>query len=511
MRRIYIYAILVLLFLGSCSDELDTQPTGKVPSGDIFEDAESMESAINGIYRMMYAAGWSASWAIENFGQTSINLVADLMGEDHLMAGQGQGWFYYDYALQVHGDYTTTSGRSYSIWNYYYTLISNANYIIDAEETVQGDAEKIGRIVAEAYAVRALSYYYLVQIFQQTYNEHEDAPGVPVYILPTTKDSEGKGRGTVQAVYTQINKDIEDALSRFSRLSNLSQSHKSHIDYYVAQGLKARFCLTQHLYPEAAAAAAEALKQPGLTLATVSQLGGNNSVYAPGVMWGMQIIAEQSTGYASFFSHMDADGENTYAGKAAQQCISAGLYNLIPDSDERKGWFRGKLSKNGTGSNYSYCQIKFKMVDYATWTGDYLLMRAEEMILIKAEAECHQGLYGQARLTIRELGEKRDAGFANRLAGRTDAKTYNSNTNASLVTLMDEILFQRRLELWGETGRVFDLQRLGLSYDRNYTGSNHTVKAAVDVADPLLILPLPQKEIDGNENISAADQNEIVM
>lgn len=41
---------------------------------------------------------------------------------------------------------------------------------------------------------------------------------------------------------------------------------------------------------------------------------------------------------------------------------------------------------------------------------------------------------------------------------------------------MDEILFQRRIELWGESGRIFDLQRLGLGYNRTYAGSNHTQK-----------------------------------
>jgi hypothetical protein len=228
-------------------------------------------------------------------------------------------------------------------------------------------------------------------------------------------------------------------------------------------------------------------------------------------MWGVKIIADQSQGTTSFYYHMDADAPGSYGSKA-QQCISTGLYNLIPETDSRLDWFRGAFTKDSTGSFVSYCQLKFKMADYTTRTGDYLFMRAEEMVLIKAEAECHQGQYSQARATIKQLGNLRDSNFEARLAQRTDANTYNENTNAPLITLMDEILFQRRVELWGEAGRIFDLQRLGLGFNRKYEGSNHTqtVQTKPTTAGSILfILPLPQSEIDGNENISDADQNPI--
>ncbi len=94
------------------------------------------------------------------------------------------------------------------------------------------------------------------------------------------------------------------------------QTHVSHIDYYVANGIKARICLTQHDYAGAATAAAEALKKPSLKVATIAELGGNNSVKTADVLWGMEIIADQSSGFASFFSHMDADAPGMYASKS---------------------------------------------------------------------------------------------------------------------------------------------------------------------------------------------------
>lgn len=125
-----------------------------------------------------------------------------------------------------------------------------------------------------------------------------------------------------------------------------------------------------------------------------------------------------------------------------------------------------------------------------------------------------RGPVRDAPATIKPLGELRDPGFVERLAKRADAKTYNEDTNAPLLTLMDEILFQRRVELWGEAGRIFDLQRLGLGYKRDYPGSNHSQKVETkntNAASPLFIFPLPQTEIDGNENITEADQNPVVQ
>lgn len=510
-KFIYILSLVGLMGFSSCSDELNTEPTDKVSGSTIFSDVTSAESAINGIYRLLYTAGWSSSWGTENCGLMAIPLLADLMAEDHLMYAQGQGWFYEDYSLNVHGDYSGKSGRSYALWNFFYTIISNVNYIIAAQETMAGDPNKIEEVVGQAYAMRAFSYFYLIQLYQQTYKGNETKPGVPVYTEPTAAGSEGKPRGTVADVYTQINNDLESALTL---LEGKSQSHISHVDYYVTQGFKARVNLVQHNYPAAATAAAEALKKSGLQPAAVTDLGAFNSLKVADIMWGVNVIADQSQHYAGFFSHMDADGPGLYAEKA-QQCISTGLYNLIPSTDSRKAaWFRGALQEEGTGSSVSYCQIKFKMADYSTRIGDYIFMRAEEMILIKAEAECHQKEYTKARTTISQLGTLRDSKFAERLEGRTDSEAYNQDTNAPLVTLMDEILFQRRVELWGEVGRIFDLQRLGLGYNRSYSGSNHSETITTkdtDAGSDLFIIPLPQSEIDGNENISDADQNPIVQ
>ena len=176
-----------------------------------------------------------------------------------------------------------------------------------------GDPVEINRIVGQAYALRAHSYFYLIQIYQQTYKGNESKPGIPLYTEPTVAGSEGKPHGTVKEVYTLINADLEKAASL---LKDTGQKDFSHIDYYVAKGIEAKVALVQHNYEKAIEAASEALKKPGLTLATVNDLGGNNNVAVADVMWGMKIIADQNTQYNSLFSHMDADAPGMYASQA---------------------------------------------------------------------------------------------------------------------------------------------------------------------------------------------------
>src|SRR5690625_6936794 len=59
------------------------------------------------------------------------------------------------------------------------------------------------------------------------------------------------------------------------------------------------------------------------------------------------------------------------------------------------------------------------------------------------------------------------------VSARDDQYTLSSNTGDDLL---EEIYLNRRLELWGEGFRFFDLKRLNLPLDR--TGANHNPTAA---------------------------------
>ncbi|MBP5315695.1 MAG: RagB/SusD family nutrient uptake outer membrane protein [Muribaculaceae bacterium] len=509
MKKIYLFLMSAALLAGfsSCNDELETAPTDAISASIVFDDAKNAEAAVEGIYRILHTPGWSANWASENIGHIGNILVADIMAEDHPMAAQGQGWFWEDYKLNVHADYSHTSGRSYALWNFYYTIISNANYIAGSQ--IGGSESLANEIYGQAYALRAFCYFYLAQFYAKCPDKFGSYPGVPYYDEPTVAGAEGKSRGTVSEIYGHMRDDIDKAIEYLA--IDKHQTNVTHIDYYAAQGLKARIALVQRDYDAAIEAASEAMKKPGCGVLEVADFTPMSKA-ASNWLWGAIIqVPDQASNYMSYLSHMDPDYTGHYAEKA-NQCISSGLYKMMTSKDKRRSaWWEGAMSTR------KYCQKKYKGTadDYAnSGTGDICFMRYEEMILIKAEAECAKKNFAAAKATIAELMDKRKEDWKDDVAKVTDSDMINPDTNLAPSTLMEYILLQRRLELWSEVGRIFDLNRLHLGYNRKYSGSNHPMtleEKNTDAESDLFILPLPQREIDGNENITAEDNNPIVQ
>ncbi len=523
-KIISIFAVAMALVLSSCEKGyLNTEPTDAVSGQTIFKNTESAMVALNGIYRALYLP--NSKWfgttdnVQQNFGIVSHNMVADLMGEDYVQAELGSGWFYFDYRYDVRSRFASPYWRCYGLWNFYYKIITNANYVIASRDVMEGDPAKIKSVVGQALALRAYGYYYLTLFFQHTYKGNESLPGVPLYTEPSLI---GAPRGTLKDVYDQITADLEEAAAflKEAKDAKVTRDHKSQIDYNVAKAIQAKVYLTMENWSGAAEAAAEA--RTGYVLLSGDALySGFNDVKLSSVIWGGEVIATEavSGGWGTFFCHVDPGSTPAVLaaggyGTNSRKCLDAWLYNQIPSSDKRKQWWNTAVSApSSTGPNISYSQSKYRYKNISDYTGDYIYLRAEEMLLIEAEAKARAGQYSAARTLLLELGAVRDPNMATRISARTDAATYNSDTHGTFVTIMDEILFQRRIELWGEAGRLFDLKRLNLGFTRDYTGTNHsqlikTINTAAKSKE--FVLPIPQQEFDGNENLNIeTDQNPI--
>jgi hypothetical protein len=476
-----VLAFVLTLALYSCKKEyLQTKPTDQVATADAFSTTTNAWAALNGIHRIMYSQIFSTQ---SQGGQSGNMLYSDIMGEDVVMNTTSSSWLRSEYQWTAHRS-PTSSINEYS-YGFYYTIIANANMIIANIDNAAGTTADKNAIKAEALTYRAWAYFQMVQLFGERYVDGaaNSGLGVPLVLTPGTAVNP---RNTVAEVYAQINKDLDQAITAFS---GYTRANKSHFDIHVANGIKARVALTQQKWADAAKYAQQA--REGFTLMTNTQyLAGFNDYSNPEWMWSSRITSDQTNYFYSFFAYMSANYNSTVV-RTSPKSIFSVLYDKIATTDIRKqiwdptGTNTAKFPVPASGSRYKYISNKFRVADINLSIGDVPYMRAAEMYLIEAEALARSGNNAGAATVLNTLALNRDP-------------SYKLSTKIG-TALIDEIMTQRRVELWGEGFRFYDLKRTNSPLDR--TGGNHSATvtngvlqvAATDIRWQYLI---PQKEIN---------------
>lgn len=191
-------------------------------------------------------------------------------------------------------------------------------------------------------------------------------------------------------------------------------------------------------------------------------------------MWGAKQTSEDDavkTGIVNWTSWACNETTFGYAGVGAYNLIDANLYSQIDDKDFRKKEFIGpngpsKDQKILTKLQQAYASIKFRPNEgnadsYQTGAASaYPIMRIEEMYFIWAEAEAHldaaKGKEDLIEVMTTKLKRNPDYAF----------------TGTTTEEVVNEIVKQKRIELFGEGQTFFDIKRLNMSVDRTYNGNN---------------------------------------
>jgi len=480
MKRITIIAALLMGTLVACNDDfLETSPSASISDDKVFQNIEGAKAVIDGVTR-----DWREYHSYhDQFGVKAIDLVSDLMGED-IVVGRLH-WFRYDYTID---NREATYRRPNYVWSMFYRGIRNLNEVImHVDEATNADDLEKGHVKAQALTMRAYSYFRLIQHFQQTYVGNEDKPGVPLYTEPI---NEGKPRATVGEVYQQIVQDLDDAIALFTA-ANKGRRDISEVDLSVARGIRARVALVMNDWPAAAQHAAAA--RNGYSLNSIDQYkSGFDNVSQMVWMWGLPVNEEQSTIYASFFSHLDMT-IGGYAGLGySPKYLCSTLYDLLQPGDIRRD---DLLQATSSSDVPVYVNLKFSAAGDKEFYADYVMMRPEEMLLIEAEARARLG----------GADEETAQGLLEELWNvRFNVPPTVTETGQALI---DRILVERRIELWGEGFAFYDLMRLKKGLNR----TNHIFAAepgnTIAPEDKVFIYKIPQTEIDNNPFIAEADQN----
>lgn len=511
--KISLVAMASIMVVG-CND-LETAPMGSYVTSDqkenvVAQNPEMISASVAGITAMFsqYGKAIPASFGHNDIGYPCIMLQFDSRGTDLVSTNIGYNWFA---AGVTYEDLIYTGRATVLAWNTLYNQIYSANQVAAVINPETDDATS-QFYLAQALGIRAFDYFMLAQIYQQTYKGNESKPCVPIITDANADEAATNGcaRSTVQEVYDQIMSDLNKAASLLEA-SGMERSDKCYLSKEVVYGLRARVELVMGNWAAAIDDADKAIAGSGApySIAEVSTPGFND-IDDHAWMWGI-LIAETdrvvTSGIVNFPSHMGSLNYG-YASVGAWRTISKSLFDEIPATDVRKGWW---LDANGQSANLddnmkkqaaaygcpAYTQMKYGpyqgVMAQSTNASDIPLMRVEEMYLIKAEAEAMNGNPAAGAATLQDFVR----------TYRNPAYTCKA---ATAEGVQEAVWLQRRIELWGEGLTWFDIMRLKKGVDRRGAGFEPSYVFNIPAGDPALIYRIPQSEIAANPLISE-DQN----
>ncbi len=463
-----------LLSMVSCSkDFMDNDPESYISGKQASTSTAAGMGTLRGILAGLRSYGISGYGGHEDYGHKSMLSISELMGNDVVMNSFTWNGYYYNFTGRV-----TTSSRTHMPWFTYYIQIKNANIIINLVDVNTATQEAI-QIRAQALALRGYFHLMLARFYAPTYVGNETALSIPI-----NTGEVSKVRNTNQEVYNQIVADLTEAIGY---LDGYERSTRELIDKQVAQAFLAETYLEMGRYAEAATTANEA--RQGYALLTENEWkNGFYDINQAETMWGADINSELTSFYANFFSHFD----NTNVGYAGggNIAIDKRLYDAMSDTDYRKSMF---ISGNGgtfEGTDYpAYTSLKFRDLTENRTEGDYIYLRSSLMYYIESEALARNGNEAQAQQVLYEITSSRDSGYV-----------QSTKTGQELI---DEIILQKRIEMWCEGYAFFDLKRLGKDVVRDYTGSNHATFGKINfvTGSANFLLQIPEAEVNANRSI----------
>lgn len=502
MKQKFIYILIFISALfTSCSDSFfETSPATQITTSEVFSSEDNINAFINGAIRYLMENSTSQ----DNPGLPAIFLTHEVMGED-AFARDGRYGFRDSYPFRDPFDNTTR--RALFFWTLQYTSIDHANNIIANIHVDEGTRESIKHLKGQAYALRAYNYLNLVRQYQFTYVKDANAKAIPVYTEPTTPNTNPNPLSTVSDVYDLIIQDLTEAEKL---LPGFERTVKNRLDINVVYGLFARTYLTLEKWDLAADYSAKA--RVGYPIMTPEQYAeGFNDVNNPEWIWGHPQTQTQNKGGASYLAYIettpyttDANGTNLYYGYNSIM-PDPHFIALFDGGDVRKSLFEiATQPAEALFSHYRYKKFRNK---YPNHDGHIVLMRSSEVLLIEAESKARLDDVQGAVETLNELRRKRNL---------SDLSAADFDKEG----IIDEILLERRRELWGEGFRLYDILRLQTAPVRRETTETfiddegrtmpvrgHWITKFPDGTDLVpnskyYLFPIPLNEINNNPNLN---------
>lgn len=484
--------------LSSCvNDWLDVAPSDGTDADAALTSSSDLDAARTGMYKALKGN----SSLVDYYGMQFFVYGDVHAGDDYQynnIGGSNRASFYYDMNYQTASEFTSSTSSSTVTWKSPYIVIGRANRIIAAAEggALSDAAEAkatIDQYAAEAKVLRALAHFDLVRIYGKPYTEDQGASlGVPL-VTEVLESNAKPARSTVAEVYTQVVKDLTEAISSNALAT---ETEPGYVSVWGAKAILSRVYLNMGDYANALSVAEDIIKKSGAALWTrdqyfkawdagtpneseflfrlnVSGSTDNNDLNGIGNLQGRDGYKEM-VATKKFVDMLSADANDVrndmFLPATADKEVAAFGTNKV---------YLNKL--RGQGGNLRNVTI-------------IPIIRLSEVYLTAAECAFRTNDKAKAVEYLNDLVKNRTTS-ASALATESD------------ITL-DRILIERRKELIGEGQRYFDALRNNETITR-YTseadkGWHKTLSKEAQSFDRdyfKAIAAIPQAEINANPNI----------
>ncbi|MEL1254083.1 RagB/SusD family nutrient uptake outer membrane protein [Flavobacterium sp. DGU38] len=446
----YFIWLSILIVLNSCDSFVEVDlPKSQLTNTAVFEDYETANAALVDIYAKIRDRG------ILTGTNTGIsNQLANYTDEITAYGNPSNP------SLPFYNNTLLPSTANVSeYWNSTYNQIYAANAIMEGTEnskTLSADNKR--QLLGEALFIRALSHFYLVNLFG-------DIP----YIKETDyRKNSVVTRMSIESVYQNIIADLQE--SALMLPENYSSPERIRPNKYTCRALLARVYLYNKSYAEGANEASAVLNQTDL-FSLGNDLDNVFLINSKETVWQLQsAVSGQNAQEGSVFVFT--------VGPPSLVALNTDLVNSFSSTDLRKAnWMKSVTD----GTTVWYHSNKYKEQNNTAVSKEYsILFRLAEQYLIRAEARARQGDL---------IGAKEDLNKIRQRAG------LDNTTALTQTEILDAVLQERRWELFTEQGhRFFDLKR----FEKLNTVLS-LIKTGWNATDSLF--PIPQNELSTNPNL----------
>lgn len=398
----------------------------------------------------------------------------------------------------IYNEYTYThfaaEASTTNFWHDAYIAIYSANRVI--EKITDGESPELDQLKGENIFLRDLSHFFLTRFFGRPYTQG-DGNNLAVPIKNNT-ENDLPARNTVKEVYDFMIADLLKAADLMTESKDSRFASKE-----VAYALLSRIYLYKNVNDSAIYYADKVINSGRYSLMPTDPYRKYFTLHPednPETIFAIRFIPQDNQFYSAIGNQFYNDPV-TQATGYGESYVSLDLVNLLNQHPEDARHSFVELQLDPTtgdtlkrGNVPKFYMNKFNWQDGIANLSSPVIFRLAEMYLIRAEANAK---LGNNQVAID------DVNMIRRRANLSGTALYTVGDLKGRGSVLNVVLEERRLELFFEGHRPFDLYRNNLPMIRNYPGFHGTdhYHFRVEPTDPQVIFFIPEGEMNVNPNL----------